>query len=154
MSGFWENCTSSIPCLCYDGYHICYRWVTLLMKAAWLWWDRLLCRAHFCFNGLDDDIHFVCGRENRWAALAEQSLTKCKYSTLLWMYLRLFWLFLLFACTLIEPTPHWWTISSFYFSFDMLESRHLWISLHRMDNWRQHCTLPVFVFQIWSIQFR
>lgn len=50
-----------------------------LTRTCWRWWHP------FCLLG-----------ENRWAALAEKFHTKCKYSTLLFLCLRLFWLYLLF----------------------------------------------------------
>lgn len=75
-------------------------------ESCWRWWHP------FCLLG-----------ENRWAALAEKFHTKCKYSTLLFLCLRLFWPFLLFPSALKEHTPHWWMktmmaiLVSFYFSF-------------------------------------
>lgn len=65
-----------------------------LAKSCWRWWHP------FCLLG-----------ENRWAALAEKCHTKCKYSTLLFMCLRLFWLFLLFPSALKEHTPQSWMMT-------------------------------------------
>lgn len=66
-------------------------WLTV---SCWRWWHP------FCLLG-----------ENRWAALAEKCHTECKYSTLLFPCLRLFWLFLLFPSALKERTPHWWMMT-------------------------------------------
>lgn len=71
-----------------------------LTKSRWRWWHP------FCLLG-----------ENRWAALAEKCHTKCKYSTLLFVYLRLFWLFLLFPSAFKEYTSHWWMMTIIHFCF-------------------------------------
>lgn len=116
----------------------CFPWTTI-----WISSDQSLSWEHFCDKQSrvgDDDIHFCLLGENRWAALAEKCHTKCKYSTLLFMCLRLFWLFLLFPSALKEHTldsGRMTTIIIFFFGGGLwpLRSREIFKRVHTY--WRQ-----------------